>query len=107
MVRALGKEVVMQEGIYTATEFREPALEPGMPYQGASETLIGAFADERDAIEAARTLWKEFRASGSHDVAWWIVRRQGEDLARWIAESRSSIERVLDLTTHELVELEA
>jgi hypothetical protein len=97
----------MQEGIYTATEYREPALEPGMPYQGPIETLIGAFAEERDAIEAARVEWKTFRESDSHDVAWWIVRRQGEDLARWIAESRSSVERVLDLTTNELVEIEA
>ncbi len=97
----------MQEGIYTATEFREPALEPGMPYQGAIETVIGSYADERDAIQAARALWKEFRDSASHDVAWWIVRKQGEDLARWIAESRSSVERVLDLRTNELVEVEA
>ncbi len=97
----------MQEGTFTATEYREPALEPGMPYQGPIETLIGTFAEEREAIEAARALWKDFRQSDSRDVAWWIVRRQGEDLARWIAESRSSIERVLDLTTHELVELEA
>ena len=97
----------MQEGTFTATEYREPALEPGMPYQGPIETLIGTFAEEREAIEAARALWKGFRESDSRDVAWWIVRRQGEDLARWIAESRSSIERVLDLTTHELVELEA
>lgn len=96
----------MQEGSYTATEYREPALEPGMPYQGPIETLIGTYGEERDAIEAARVLWKEFRASDSHDVAWWIVRRHGEDLARWIAESRSSVERVLDLTTHQLVEVE-
>ncbi len=97
----------MQEGIYTATEFREPALEPGMPYQGAIETVIGSYADERDAIQAARALWKGCRDSASHDVAWWIVRKQGEDLARWIAESRSSVERVLDLRTNELVEVEA
>jgi len=97
----------MEEGIYTATEFREPALEPGMPYQGPIETLIGSFGDEREAIEAARTLWKAFQDSDSRDVAWWIVRRQGEDLARWIAESRSSVERVLDLRTNELVEVEA
>ena len=96
----------MQEGIFTATEYREPALEPGMPYQGPIETLLGTFSDETDAIEAARTKWKAFRQSDSHDVAWWIVRRQGEELARWIAESRSSIERVLDLTTHELVEVD-
>jgi hypothetical protein len=100
-------EVDMQEGIYTATEFREPALEPGMPYQGPIETLIGTFADEKDAIAAARILWKDFLTSDSRDVAWWIVRRQGEDLARWIAESRSTVERVLDLRTNELVEVEA
>ncbi len=51
----------MQEGIYTATEYREPALEPGMAYQGPIETLIGSFSDERDAIEAARRQWKDFR----------------------------------------------
>ena len=97
----------MQEGVFTATEYREPALEPGMPYQGPIETLIGAFTEEREAIEAARAKWKAFREGDSRDVAWWIVRRQGEDLARWIAESRSSVERVLDLTTNELVEIEA
>lgn len=97
----------MQEGIYTATEYREPALEPGMAYQGPIETLIGTYADERDAIGAGRSRWKEFRSSDSRDVAWWIVRKQGEGLARWIAESRSSVERVLDLRTNELVELEA
>ena len=97
----------MQEGIYTATEYREPALEPGMVYQGPVETLIGNFTDEREAIEAARQLWKGFRMSDSHDVAWWIVRKDGEGLARWIAESRSSVERVLDLRTNELVEVEA
>jgi hypothetical protein len=97
----------MQEGMYTATEYREPALEPGMAYQGPIETLIGTFVEERDAIEAARGRWKGFLASDSRDVAWWIVRKQGEGLARWIAESRSSVERVLDLRTNELVEVEA
>ncbi len=97
----------MQEGIYTATEYREPALEPGMAYQGPIETLIGSFNDERDAIAAARQMWREYRTSDSHDVAWWIVRKQGEGLARWIAESRSAVERVLDLRTNELVEVEA
>ena len=43
----------MQEGMYTATEYREPALEPGMAYQGPIETLIGTYTEERDAIEAA------------------------------------------------------
>ncbi len=96
----------MREGTYTATEFREPALEPGMPYQGPIETLIGSYTDEAEAVEAARLQWKAFRQSNSHDVAWWIVRHQGEGLARWIAESRSAVERVLDLRTNELVEVE-
>lgn len=100
-------EAIVQEGIFTATEYREPALEPGMAYQGPIETLIGRFNDERDAIDAARNKWKAYRESDSHDVAWWIVRREGEGLARWIAESRSSVERVLDLRTNELVEVEA
>jgi hypothetical protein len=97
----------VQEGIYTATEYREPALEPGMAYQGPIETLIGNFTDEREAIEAARRNWRAYRESDSRDVAWWIVRKEGEGLARWIAESRSSVERVLDLRTNELVEVEA
>lgn len=97
----------MQEGIFTATEYREPALEPGTAYQGPIETLIGNFNDERHAVEAARRYWRAHRESGSRDVAWWIVRKDGEGLARWIAESRSSVERVLDLRTNELVEVEA
>ena len=96
----------MQEGMFTATEYREPALEPGMAYQGPIETLIGTYRDEREAIEAARVRWQDFRESDSHDVGWWIVRKDGEGLARWIAESRSSVERVLDLRTNELVEVE-
>ena len=97
----------MQEGTFTATEYREPALEPGMAYQGPIETLIGTYQDEREAIESARARWKDFRKSDSRDVALWIVRKDGEGLARWIAESRSSVERVLDLRTNELVEVEA
>lgn len=96
----------MQEGTFTATEYREPVPEPGVPYRGPIEMSLGTFDAETDAIEAARGKWKAYRASGSNDVAWWIVRRDGESLARWIAESRSSVERVLDLTTHELVEVE-
>lgn len=96
----------MQEGMYTATEYREPALEPGMAYQGPIETLIGTYNDESEAIEAGRERWKDYRMSDSRDVAWWIVRKQGEGLARWIAESRSSVERVLDLRTNELIEVD-
>ena len=47
----------------------------------------------------------QHRESGSHDVAWWVVRVPGETLARWIADGRSPVERVLDLRSNQLVEV--
>ncbi len=88
---------------YEAVEFREPALRPGERFTGAVETSLGKFADEGDAIAVAREAWQGFMANPTDDVAWWLVRAEGEDLARWIAESRSDVERVLDLTTRQLV----
>ena len=86
-------------------EFREPAFEAGQAFAGTQERTVGTFADESDAIAAGRGAWAEFRDSGSTDVAWWIVRRPGETLARWIADSSSASEQVLDLRTNTLVEL--
>jgi hypothetical protein len=95
----------MSSEAFTATEYREPMPAPGKPYRGPEETLLGTFQSEKEAIDVARARWREHRESGSNEVAWWLVRRQGESLARWIAESRSDVERVLDLTTNELVEV--
>lgn len=89
--------------LFEAVEFREPALQPGERYTGPIETSLGRFEDEKEAIAVARQAWRGFLANPSHDVAWWLVRVPGEELARWIAESRSDIERVLDLTTKQLV----
>ena len=89
--------------IFEAVEFREPALQPGERYSGPIETSLGEFEDEKEAIEVARTAWQGYLANPTKDVAWWMVRVPGEELARWIAESRSDIERVLDLTTKQLV----
>jgi len=86
--------------------YREPALEPGMTFPGTEETVIGVYDDELEAIAVGRAAWKAFRESGSHDVAWWIVRAEGEQLARWIADSASPKERVLDLRTNTLVEVD-
>lgn len=94
-----------QTGVFTATQFVEPALEPGQRYEGPQETALGTFSEEAAAIDTARRAWLAFRQVESHDVAWWIVKKQGEDLARWIADSRSDFERVLDLTTRQLVEV--
>ncbi len=89
--------------LFEAVEFREPALQPGERYSGPVETSLGEFEDETKAIAVARQAWRGFLENPSHDVAWWLVRVPGEDLARWIAESRSDVERMLDLTTRQLV----
>ena len=90
---------------YELVEFREPALGPGQEFTGTQERRLGTFDDEQEAIAHGRIAWNDFRASGSDDVAWWVVRVPGESLARWIADSSAANERVLDLTTNTLVEL--
>jgi hypothetical protein len=96
-------ELVVDSLVFEAVEFREPALQPGDRYTGPIETSLGKFGVELDAIAAARDAWQGYLANPTKDVAWWLVRVEGEELARWIAESRSDVERVLDLTTNQLV----
>lgn len=91
---------------YELVEFVEPAFREGGAFQGTRERMLGVFGVEGLAIDAGRTAWRAFRESGSQDVAWWIVRTPGETLARWIADGGSSVERVLDLRTNQLVELQ-
>lgn len=93
-------------GRFELRAYREPAVEPGVPFPGTQETLVGVYDTEAEAVAVGRELWREFRASGSKDVAWWVVRGEGEDLARWIADSASPRERVLDLRTRTLVEID-
>lgn len=93
------------ESIYEVVEFLEPALEPGEPFPGTQERMIGEFDDEAAAVTLARTAWMAFRDEPTADVMWWMVRTRGESLARWIADGHSPIERVLDLTTNELIEV--
>ena len=94
----------MSDQVFTAMQFVEPALEPGQRYTGPQETLLGTFDNEADAVLVGRHAWTEFRERDTADVAWWVVRANDEELARWIADSRSEYERVLDLTTNQLVE---
>jgi hypothetical protein len=98
--------VVEENGTrFEAVEFREPALRPGERPTDPIETSLGRFEHEADAVKVARAAWRGFRQNPNRDVAWWLVRVAGEDLARWIAESRSDVERVLDLTTRQLIVL--
>ena len=88
---------------YELVEFCEPAPKPGEPFAGTHETIVDTYSVEQDAIAEGRRRWKEARASNTPDVMWWIVRHPGETLARWIADRASEEERILDLTTNELV----
>ena len=92
---------------FEAMQFVEPAFGPGERFPGTLETQLGLFASEQEAIDSARQAWSDHRASGSRDVAWWIVRVPGESLARWIADGASPVERVLDLRSNKLIEVDA
>ena len=91
--------------VYEAMEFREPALEPGQPFPGTQESVIGESADQVSAIDTARAAWFAFREAPTKDVMWWLVRERGQSMALWIADGHSGVERVLDLTTKQLVEV--
>lgn len=90
---------------FEAVQFVEP--DPLSATNGLEtvETVLGTFVSEAAAIRVARAAWKEFRSSGRRDVAWWLVRVPGEQLARWIADSASARERVVDLTTGRLIDV--
>jgi hypothetical protein len=86
---------------YEAVENTEPRDRPGAPV----EVRILATCDTEDeAIEAARHARDAYVSAGRHDYTWWLVREPGLTLARWIADSSTSKEFVLDLRSGELVE---
>ena len=70
------------------------------------ETVLGEYDSESRAVDAARAAKDAFRATGSKDYAWWIVRKKGARLAEFIADSTSNKEFVLDLSSGELVEVD-
>jgi hypothetical protein len=86
--------------MFEAVEFIEA---PGQPEP--SEKVVGEFADEIDAVSAARAAKVDFAMSASKAYAWWVVREQGAQLAHFIADSKSDKEFVLDLTSGQLVEV--
>ena len=90
---------------FELVEFIEPAFGEGAHFGGTESRVLGTYETEAEAVSEGRARWKGFQASGSNDVAWWIVRVPGEELARWIADGASDFERVLDLTTNTLVEV--
>ena len=86
--------------MFEAVEFIEIDKEPE-----PSESHLGEFEKEMDAVKAAREARLRFMDSGSEDYAWWVVRKPGARLAHFIADSKSNKEFVLDLTSGQLVEV--
>lgn len=87
--------------MFEAVEFIDRKEHPTEPPE---ERVLGTFSDETEAVGVARRARDAF--DHPEDYAWWIVRQSGARLARWIADSRSAKEFVLDLTSGELVEVE-
>lgn len=69
------------------------------------ETL-GTFPTAAAALDAGRAAWRAFRTAGSDDYAHWVVKREGAQMAEWIADSRSAREFVVDLRSGGLVEIQ-
>lgn len=88
---------------FEVVEYCEPTPEPGHPFRGTQESVIGTCESEIDAIDLGRSSWKSARESDASDVMWWIVRGPGETLCRWVADRGNAEEQILDLTTNSLV----
>jgi hypothetical protein len=86
--------------MFEAVEFIEA---PGQPEP--SETVLGEYGNEIEAVQAARMAKVTFANGASKAYAWWVVRQQGAQLAHFIADSKSDKEFVLDLTSGQLVEV--
>jgi hypothetical protein len=89
-----------EAGMFEAVQFIESPR--GLEQE---ETVLGDFAEEMEAVAAARSARSAFTTTGGDLYAWWIVRKRGEPLASFIADSKSEKEFVLDLRSGELVEL--
>ena len=78
------------------------------PGEQAVETRLGESRDVDVAIDEARRAWRGFEVEvGSEAYAWWVVRQQGEKLARWIADNHSHKEFAVDVRSGSLVEIRA
>ncbi|MGZ8755191.1 MAG: hypothetical protein ACXW15_08385 [Acidimicrobiia bacterium] len=91
--------------MFQTVRYVEEEIEPGRVAAVPTESEIGRYSTEHLAVFAARASMAEFFQMGRPEYAWWIVRQEGEQLANWIADSRSRREFVVDLTTSRLVEV--
>ncbi|NIA24276.1 MAG: hypothetical protein GWP04_01770 [Gammaproteobacteria bacterium] len=88
--------------MFEAIEYIEEEA-AGLPTGAIHERAIGLFFTEVEAVLTARAA----RSShwGRREYAWWVVRREGEQLASWIADSRSGREFVVDISKGRVVDL--
>ncbi len=91
--------------MFEALEFVEIEETPGVPNPTPAERLLGRFETEEEAVIAGRAEREEYLAVDHDLYAWWIVRREGEQLASWIADSVSRDEFELDLRTGRLMRM--
>ncbi|MDH3260685.1 MAG: hypothetical protein OEM84_06885 [Acidimicrobiia bacterium] len=91
--------------MFQTVRFVEEEAIPGRIAPVPTEFEIGRYSSEHLAVAAARASMAEFFASRRPEYAWWIVRQDGQQLANWIADSRTGREFVVDLTTSRLVEV--
>lgn len=89
----------MSYEVTQSVEARSPA---GAPVE---VTALGSFDDLDEAVGAARVARTLTMRARPDDYAWWTVKEPGAQLARWISDSRSAAEYVLDLRTGQLVEV--
>jgi hypothetical protein len=91
--------------MFQTVRYVEEEIEKGRVASAPTELEIGRYSSEPRAVAAARASMAEFFRLGRPEYAWWIVRQDGQQLANWIADSRTRREFVVDLTTNRLVEV--
>lgn len=91
--------------MFQTVRYVEEETAPGRVAPVPTELEIGRYSAEHLAVAAARASMAEFFQTGRLEYAWWIVRQDGEQLANWIADSRTRREFVVDITTSKLVEV--
>ena len=92
--------------MFEAVEFVEVEETTGRPNPTPTETVLGSFTDEQDAVTAGRAAKAAFHEANRSEYAWWVVRNEGAQLANWIADSSNDQEFVLDLRTGQLVRVD-
>ena len=91
--------------MFQTVRYVEEETRPGRVAPIPTLREIGRYTSEAAAVKAARRSMAAYFQSGRPEYAWWIVRQDGEQLANWIADSRTRREFVVDLTTSKLVEV--